>query len=130
MTDRHAAIAANDGASAPVSKLRVAANQNNKSHFTKQCVETPYLYYDESTVPASALASFVDGRVFKDGIPSQGSVVRFVDGHNRDIWVAVIPDNNPDIFPEKFGVETYFTKSEAEYALSNGLKDYYRRIAA
>jgi len=29
MTDRHAAIAANDGASAPVSKLRVAANDND-----------------------------------------------------------------------------------------------------
>lgn len=28
MTDRHAAIAANDGASAPVSKLLVAANDN------------------------------------------------------------------------------------------------------
>lgn len=29
MTDRHAAIAANDGASAPVSKLLVAANDND-----------------------------------------------------------------------------------------------------
>lgn len=29
MTDRHAAMAANDGASAPVSKLRVAANDND-----------------------------------------------------------------------------------------------------